>query len=106
VIRSTGVQVKKSGDKTGLTFGAVTGLGATVGPYFVNGTSVKYTRAIVTNGMSEPGDSGSILLDYMNRAVGLLFGGLKMPVEAGAQYVTSWHSPIGPVLKELGVQLV
>lgn len=105
VLRSTGVQVQKSGDKTGLTFGTVIGLGATVGPYHVNGMPVRYTRAIVTNGMSEPGDSGSVLLDYTNRAVGLLFGALKSGGAGRARYVTSWHSPIEPVLKQLGVHL-
>ena len=88
---------------TGLTHGVVTGIKGTIGPFQVNGVAnVYFTDAIITTGMSEPGDSGSLLMDHQDQAIGLLFGGLQF----GSTYVVSWFSPIDTVLNNLGVTLV
>ena len=102
-LSGVGLLVQKSGDMTGLTHGVVTGIKGTIGPLQVNGVAnVYFTDAIVTTGMSEPGDSGSLLMDHQDRAIGLLFGGLQY----GASYIVSWFSPIDTVLANLGVTLV
>jgi hypothetical protein len=102
-LNSVGVLVQKSGDKTGLTHGVVVGLKGTVGPLQINGVAnVYFTDSIITTGMSEPGDSGALLMDYQKKAIGLLFAGLQ----SGGAYVVSWYSPIDTVLTNLGVSLV
>jgi hypothetical protein len=102
-LSGVGLLVQKSGDMTGLTHGVVTGIKGTIGPLQVNGVAnVYFTDAIITTGMSEPGDSGSLLMDHQDQAIGLLFGGLQY----GSTYVVSWFSPIDTVLSNLGVSLV
>jgi hypothetical protein len=102
-LSGVGLLVQKSGNMTGLTHGVVTGINGTIGPFQVNGVAnVYFTDAILTTGMSEPGDSGSVLMDHQHRAIGLLFGGLQF----GSAYVVSWFSPIDTVLSNLGVTLV
>jgi hypothetical protein len=55
-------------------------LNATLGPYCVNCVGgIFFYKVIVTNGMSEGGDSGSILLSDAGGAVGLLFVRLANP---------------------------
>ena len=84
------LKVKKSGRTTRLTKGRII---ATKGTFRVEygRTSYIIKNCIVTTYMSEGGDSGSLLLDYKNRAVGLLF--------AGSNRVTL-HNPIGPIIKQ------
>ncbi len=53
--------------------------------------------AVLEYGMSAPGDSGSIVLDTQNHAVGLLFAGSD---------VATLINPIKPVLQALSVELV
>src|SRR6185436_6882090 len=77
-LTAVGVKVKKSGDTTGLTDGIVVGLNGTIGPFTINGVANVYLKdSIVTSGMSDGGDSGALVLDNLNQAVGLLFGGLQ-----------------------------
>ncbi len=96
-----GLSVLKSGRSTGPTAGEITVLSATVDVNY--GTSpledqiARYEDQIVTTEMSEPGDSGSLLVDAGNhRAVGLLF--------AGSERVTL-HNPIARVLAVLDVEI-
>ena len=80
-LSGVGFLVQKSGDETGLTHGVVVGLGGIIGPVTVNAVSgVHFGNSIVTSGMSQGGDSGSLLMDYQGRAIGLLFGGLQFAV--------------------------
>jgi hypothetical protein len=107
-LNGVGQMVQKSGDESGLTSGVVVATNGTAGFYSVNGVSnIYFTDAIVTTGMSEPGDSGSLLMDNTSRAVGLLFGGLKsVPSPPGpVRTVVSWYNPIDVVLQNLGVHL-
>ena len=108
VVTTTGVQVQKSGDTTGLTDGSVISPKGRIGPHSAAGVpGIFFNDAIVTTAMSQPGDSGSILMDNRGFALGILFGGFKVPNKAGqTAYVASWYNPIGPVLKNLGVRLV
>ncbi|MBS3900078.1 MAG: hypothetical protein KGZ54_03220 [Dethiobacter sp.] len=88
--------VKKSGRSSGYTSGRVAVIGATVNIGFSSGRSAQFTQQIITSKMGEAGDSGSLLLDGANRAVGLLF--------AGSAKTTIFH-PIADVLQALDVHL-
>src|SRR5262249_36095828 len=107
-LTGTGALVQKSGDTTGLTLGVVVGIKGTIGPYAVNGANnIYFSDTIVTSGMSEGGDSGSILMDYQNRAVGLIFGGQQYSNScAQTSCVASWCTPIDTVLSQLKVTLL
>jgi hypothetical protein len=70
-----GMAVKKSGRTTGLTHGQVTYVAVKMVVGFSGGRSAVFTDQFLTGPMSSPGDSGSLVLDGQNRAVGLLFAG-------------------------------
>jgi hypothetical protein len=70
-----GMRVKKSGRSTGLTFGTVQVMQATLKVTISGNQRGMFTDQIVTTGMSIGGDSGSLVLDMNNNAVGLLFAG-------------------------------
>jgi hypothetical protein len=86
-----GMDVRKSGRTTGLTSGRITGLDAVVEVDYQSRTAV-FRRQIVSDLLSRGGDSGSLVVDDRNRAVGLLFAG-------GA--TTTLLNPIGDVLRAL-----
>lgn len=90
-----GTRVKKSGRTTGLTKGKVTGLDATVEVDYGGKTAV-FRGQIVSDILSRGGDSGSLIVDESNRAVGLLFAGGN---------TTTILNPIDPVLSALGLRL-
>ena len=90
-----GTQVKKSGRTTGLTRGRVTALDATVEVDYGGKTAV-FRGQVVSDIPSRGGDSGSLIVDESNRAVGLLFAG-------GA--TTTILNPIDAVLAALGLRL-
>ena len=87
--------VKKSGRTTGLTRGKVTGLDATVEVDY-GGKSAVFRGQIVSDILSRGGDSGSLVVDEGNRAVGLLFAGGS---------TTTILNPIDAVLAALRLQL-
>jgi hypothetical protein len=71
-----GMPVKKSGRTTGLTTGEITDLYATVQVVYDEPVgTLLFEDQIITTCMSQPGDSGSLLCDENNNAVGLLFAG-------------------------------
>jgi hypothetical protein len=107
-LKAVGIQVQKSGAQTDLTQGVVTALRGRVGPLSINGVNnVFFKNTIVTDGMSQGGDSGAILLDYPQNAVGMLFGGMESTTPAGEiKVAASWYTPINVVLRALGVHLV
>lgn len=89
--------VKKSGRTTGLTTGTITELNALVQVGYGDGKTALFENQIITTDMSEPGDSGSLLVDAeANKAVGLLF--------AGSDEVTV-HCPINRVLELLDIHI-
>jgi hypothetical protein len=72
---SVGQPVRFSGRTSGLVKGKViaedVSLFITMGP----GEQVYFVDQLITTAVSRPGDSGSLLLDEQNQAVGLLFAG-------------------------------
>jgi hypothetical protein len=91
-----GMRVRKSGRTTGVTMGQIMVLDATVTIDY-GGRTARFEDQIVTTVMSQPGDSGSLLVAAESlQAVGLLF--------AGSDQVTL-HNPIQAVLDYLDVTL-
>ena len=86
---------QKSGRTTGHTFGMIEDIGASMMISYGNRTAL-FDNQLVTTAMSQGGDSGSLVLDQQNRAVGLLF--------AGSDRVTLCN-PIQEVFKLLDVSL-
>lgn len=70
-----GMLLKKTGRTTHFTTGRVTAVNATVNVNFGGGKVARFCNQIVTSDMSAGGDSGSLVLDWSNRPVGLLFAG-------------------------------
>ena len=70
-----GTLVKKTGRTTNFTTGRVTAINATVNVNYGSGNVAKFCRQIVTTDMSAGGDSGSLVLDWQNNPIGLLFAG-------------------------------
>jgi hypothetical protein len=93
-----GMRVRKSGRTTEQTEGNITLLNATVNISYNTIAGVKTARfvgQVITQSMSQGGDSGSLILDASdNRAVGLLF--------AGSNLATIFN-PIDNVLRILNV---
>ncbi|MCC6905908.1 MAG: hypothetical protein IT326_08710 [Anaerolineae bacterium] len=90
-----GMRVMKSGRTTGLTQGIVTQIDVTIDVNYDN-RRARFTNQIVLTPLSQPGDSGSLILDYERRAVALLFSGSSQVTVA---------SPIQTVLSRLRVEL-
>ncbi len=67
--------VEKAGRTTGFTTGRVRNVNATVNVNYGGGRVARFARQIITTRMSAPGDSGSLVTDRDEGAVGLLFAG-------------------------------
>ncbi len=89
--------VQKTGRTTSYTTGRVTAINAIVNVNYGSGRVARMERQIVTTNMSAPGDSGSLLCDLNENAVGLLF--------AGSSRVTI-HNDIRYVQSLLGIRVV
>lgn len=89
--------VKKIGAISERTTGIIIALGATITLESLVGPSILLKRQILTTKMSQPGDSGAILLNKDNYALGLLCGGTNS---------VSCFNLIDLVLGLLGVTLV
>ncbi|NFD86721.1 hypothetical protein FCV13_01600 [Clostridium botulinum] len=90
--------VKKVGAISELTTGVITSISSTLTvDYDTINKSAIFKEQVVTTKMDEYGDSGSILLDENNHAIGLLMSGSKN---------NTTFNPIDTVLKELNVNLV
>jgi len=72
---TVGTIVKKTGRTTNFTIGRITTIGATVNVNFGGGRVARFKDQITTTGISQGGDSGSLVLTLNNVAVGLLFAG-------------------------------
>ncbi len=69
-----GVPLRKSGRTTGVTSGEIVQIEVTANVRLGDGTA-RFTDQFMAGAMSQPGDSGSLILDGQDRAVGLLFAG-------------------------------
>ncbi len=90
-----GTEVQKSGRTSGHTQGTITQIDATLRIDY-NGPTALFTGQLVAGPMSQPGDSGSAVLDMDRRVVGLLF--------AGSDAATIIN-PIDEVLSALNAEL-
>lgn len=90
-----GMLVKKSGRTTGLTSGTVQVIDAIVDVNY-DGRILKFKNQILVTAFDQGGDSGSLVLNEFNWAVGLLFAGSD---------TSTFVNPIDPVLDLLGVHL-
>jgi hypothetical protein len=90
-------RIKKSGRTTGLTQGEVVATNATISVKLSDNESGVFVDQIVTSNISQGGDSGSLVLDENNNAVGLLF--------AGSDKATIFNR-IQNVFRELKVELL
>ncbi len=70
-----GESVQKTGRTTGFTTGEVTNINATVDVNYGAGRVARFCRQIITTNMSAGGDSGSLVMNRDEGAVGLLFAG-------------------------------
>ncbi len=74
-----GMRVRKMGRTSGLTFGTITLLNATVNVGYTTSRghrTARFTGQVITEAMSQGGDSGALIVDAtQNKAVGLLFAG-------------------------------
>ncbi len=70
-----GMSVRKSGRTSGLTSGDVTATGVTIKVDLSDEESALFSDQAVADMLSKPGDSGSLVLNTDNKAVGLLFAG-------------------------------
>jgi hypothetical protein len=91
-----GLSVRKSGRTTGLTTGQITIIETTVDVDY-GGKTARFEGQLISGPMSQPGDSGSLLVSgTTQQAVGLLF--------AGSTQATIYN-PIADVLQALNVEL-
>ncbi len=93
---SLGTHIQKMGRTTGHTRGTITQIDATVQIDY-HGPTARFSGQLIAGPMSQPGDSGSAVLDANRRVVGLLFAGSD-----GATVI----NPIDDVLSALDVELV
>lgn len=89
-----GMAVQKFGRTTGLTRGEVMAIQVDTNSIRYNGYAAAFIDQVFLSNMSAGGDSGSLIMDTTNNAVGLLF--------AGSDIVTI-ASPISSVLSGLEV---
>lgn len=93
---SLAMQVFKSGRTSGVTEGVVTQVDVDVNVKYGDRTA-RFSNQIMMTPFSQPGDSGSLILDFQRNAVALLFSGSTL-VTVG--------TPIQAVLAALNVELV
>lgn len=93
---SIGDQVIKSGRSSGLTSGKVTATGVTLQVELSGKEKGWFSDQVVSDMVSKPGDSGSLVLNQKKQAVGLLF--------AGSEKYTIFNR-IQNVLNRLGVDI-
>jgi len=91
-----GTRVQKTGRTTGYTTGTITQVEVTVRIDYY-GPSALFEGQLMASPMSQPGDSGSAVLDVEERVVGLLF--------AGSDAATVIN-PIAEVLSALDVEIL
>ncbi|RAY15250.1 serine protease [Actinomadura craniellae] len=93
---AVGLTLQKCGRTTNYTTGTVMNINATVDVNYGGGRVARFTGQIQAGNMSAPGDSGSIVADLDERAVGLLFAGSP---------AATIINPIVPVQELLGIKV-
>ena len=90
------MRVVKSGRTTGITEAQIVQIDVTVNVKYGD-LVARFANQIMTTPFSQQGDSGSLVLDFERRAVGLLF--------SGSPQITVLN-PIDAVLSALDAELV
>lgn len=75
VAPTVGTLVQKTGRTTNWTTGRITNINATVDVNYGGGRVARFAQQLLTTDMSAGGDSGSLVADLSENAVGLLFAG-------------------------------
>jgi len=70
-----GTIVQKTGRSTGHTIGRIIAIDATIDVSYSPSMTARFQQQIITTAISQPGDSGSLVLDRKNQIIGLLFAG-------------------------------
>jgi len=96
VVAQVGMNVRKTGRTTGLTTGTIRAVNVTINIGYGSRRTLRFENQILTTNMSSGGDSGSLVMEENNKAVGLLF--------AGSDQATLLN-PIQKVLDILNVSL-
>lgn len=91
-----GTQVQKSGRTTDYTTGRIIQIDVTARISYGNRTAL-FVNQLMADRMSEPGDSGSAVLDMERNVIGLLFAGSSN---------TTLINPIQKVLTALDIQII
>ncbi len=91
-----GMKVKKSGRTSGITRGKVKVINSTIEVKMTENESAIFHDQFIVDPISKPGDSGSLVVDENNNAVGLLFAGSDKAT------VCNW---IEYVMDELDIEL-
>jgi hypothetical protein len=91
-----GTLVQKSGRTTGYTTGRIIQIDVTVQVAYGNQTAL-FVDQLMADGMSQPGDSGSAILNMERNVVGLLFAGSDN---------TTILNPLQAVLNALNIQVI
>ena len=76
-----GQRVQKSGRSSGVTWGEIVAVDASLVVNMGEVGEAHFEDQLVATNMSQPGDSGSLVLDEYNRAVGLLLAGSTKATE-------------------------
>lgn len=98
ILPSLDQSVRKVGKTTGITYGYVTAFHATTRLNISTTKELIFKDQIITTAMADKGDSGSLLMDLNNNAVGMIVGGsIKSKTTV---------TPITTVLNSLNVELV
>jgi hypothetical protein len=92
-----GQKVQKSGRTTGLTTGVVKSISTTLQVEMKEEEKVWFSDQVVTDMVSQPGDSGALILSEDRKVVGLLF--------AGSDKLTVFNR-ISNVVERLGIEFV
>ncbi len=92
-----GLEVRMSGRTSGLAYGSIRAVEVTVSVGVGQRGTGLFVRQLLTTPLARPGDSGSVLLDLQNRAVGLIFAGSA---------AASVASPIGLVGRLLDIAVL
>ena len=96
-LASVGMIVQKCGRTTAHSTGKVQAINGTINVNYGGGRVARFVNQIITSDMSAGGDSGSLVLNMQNQAVGLLF--------AGSSIITIVN-PIAPVMSSLGIKFI
>ncbi|WP_083255258.1 hypothetical protein [Amycolatopsis orientalis] len=93
VAPGVGTVVQKTGRTTNWTTGRITNINATVDVNYGGGRVARFAQQLLTTDMSAGGDSGSLVADLSENAVGLLFAG--SPVVTVLNRITLVEASLG-----------